>query len=100
MLALEDRESDAVDRIRAEIRAAISEEQAETIVLGCAGMTDLTRALTEEFRVPVIDGVAAATKLMEALIGLGLKTSKVGGYAAPLPKTYLGDFARFSPKEN
>ncbi|NIP45123.1 MAG: aspartate/glutamate racemase family protein [Gammaproteobacteria bacterium] len=100
VLALEDRESDAVDRIRAEIRAAISEEQAETIVLGCAGMTDLTRALTEEFRVPVIDGVAAATKLMEALIGLGLKTSKVGGYAAPLPKTYLGDFARFSPKEN
>ena len=97
---MEDPESDAVERIREEIRLAVTHDHAETIVLGCAGMVDLAKALTEELGLPVIDGVAAATKLMEALIGLGLKTSKVGGYAAPLEKAYLGNFARFSPGKN
>ena len=97
VLALEDPESDAVERIREEIRLAVTQDHAETVVLGCAGMVDFAKALTAEFGLPVIDGVAAATKLMEALIGLGLKTSKVGGYASPLEKAYLGDLARFSP---
>ena len=40
----------------------------------------------------------AATRLVEALVGLGLRTSKVGGGpAAPRPKAYAGDFARFAP---
>jgi allantoin racemase len=30
---------------------------------------------------------------VEALVGLGLKTSKIGGYAPPLPKPYGGRFA-------
>jgi hypothetical protein len=28
----------------------------------------------------------------------GLKTSKRGGYAAPLPKIYSGTFARYAPR--
>jgi len=99
VLALEDPGSDAVERIREEIRGAVYQDHAETIVLGCAGMADLARALTEEFGLPVIDGVASATKLIEALVGLGLKTSKVGGYAAPREKAYSGDLARFGPTE-
>ena len=47
---------------------------------------------------PVIDGVAAAVKLAESLVGLGLKTSKRGGYATPLAKSYDGMFAPLSPK--
>ncbi|NUP16293.1 MAG: Asp/Glu/hydantoin racemase, partial [Streptomyces sp.] len=35
---------------------------------------------------PVVDGVGAAVKLAESLVGLGLGTSRVGGYARPLPK--------------
>ena len=54
--------------------------------------------LSSETGVPVIDGVAAAVKLLEALVGLGVTTSKVGGYAFPLPKPYSGDFSRFQPK--
>ena len=42
-------------------------------------------------------GVAAATRMLEALVGLGLRTSKVGGYASPLPKAYAGEFGRFAP---
>ncbi len=89
--------SDAALRISAEIDRAISEDHAEAIVLGCAGMADLAHRLSEQHGVPVLDGVASAVKLAEGLIGLGLKTSKQGGYAAPREKRYSGDFALFSP---
>ena len=70
---------------------------AEAVLLGCAGMTDLAASLSEEFGVPVIDGVAAALKLAEALAGLGVRTSKVGLYAVPAAKPYSGRFADFAP---
>lgn len=85
VLALEDPGSGAVDRVRDHVRRAV-EDGAESIVLGCAGMTDLARSLTDEMGVPVVDGVSAAVKLVEGLLALGLRTSKVGGYAPPLPK--------------
>jgi len=46
----------------------------------------------------VIDGVASAVKLAEAFGALGLKTSKIGAYAPPRPKPYLGSFAPFEPR--
>ena len=66
-------------------------------MLGCAGMADLARALSEEHGVPVVDGVAAAVKLAEGLVALGLRTSRVGGYQRPGAKTYAGAFASYSP---
>lgn len=62
---------------------------AEVLVLGCAGMTGLQRAVGEKLGLPVVDGVGAAVKLAESLVGLGLRTSKVGSYAEPLPKRRL-----------
>ena len=97
VLALEDPNSGARDRLRNEIVRAISEDNAEAIVLGCAGMADLARTLQAEFGMPVIDGVGAAVKQAEALIALGLTTSKRGAYAAPLAKPYLGALAEFAP---
>ncbi|WP_042702445.1 aspartate/glutamate racemase family protein [Azospirillum sp. B506] len=86
VLALEDPASGAVERVRAEIRRAMEQDGAETIVLGCAGMADLARSLSDEMGLPVVDGVTAAVKLVEGLAALGLRTSKAGGYAPPLPK--------------
>jgi allantoin racemase len=40
--------------------------------------------------VPVIDGVGAAVRLAETIVGLGLKTSKVSTYAVPEPKKIIG----------
>ena len=97
VLELEIPGSAARGRISREIDRAIQEDAAEAIVLGCAGMADLAEVLGREHGLPVIDGVAAAVKLAEALVGLGLRTSKLGGYAAPLGKRYTGDFLRFSP---
>ena len=45
------------------------------------------------------NGVSSAVKLAEACSALGLKTSKIGAYASPRPKLYLGAFAAFAPRE-
>jgi allantoin racemase len=98
VLSLDDPASNASALISAEIERAKQEDRAEAIVLGCAGMADLAARLTEKHGLPVIDGVASAVKLAEALGTLGLRTSKIGAYAAPRPKPYLGSFARFAPR--
>ena len=75
---------------------AVVEDDVDVIVLGCAGMADLCRNLSENIGVPVLDGVAAATKAVESLVTLGLTTSRRSEYAPPLPKEYTGllqDFA-------
>lgn len=97
VLELDEPGSDARARISEEIRKAIIEDRAEAIVLGCAGMSDLTTSLSLEHGLPVLDGVSCAVKLCESLIGLGLRTSKNGGYQAPRKKTFSGLFAPFSP---
>jgi allantoin racemase len=97
VLELEDAASDARRKIEREILRAKDEDRAEAIVLGCAGMADLAAELSRFAGIPVIDGVAAAVRLAEAVVGLGLSTSKVGAYASPLAKTYTGMFAPFAP---
>jgi allantoin racemase len=62
-------------------------------VLGCVGIVDLAANLSARHGLPVLDGVACAVKLVETLVELDLKTSKIGGYAPPLPKPYDGRFA-------
>jgi allantoin racemase len=89
--------SDARRKISSEIARAVAEDKAEAIVLGCAGMADLAHELSQEHGVPVLDGVACAIKLAESVSALGLKTSKVGGYAAPLAKRFAGFYAPLSP---
>jgi allantoin racemase len=97
VLALDDEASDARTKISAEIEAAKRKDRCEAIVLGCAGMADLAASLSAKHGLPVLDGVACAVKLMEGLINLGLRTSKIGGYALPLPKTYSGRFLGDGP---
>ncbi|MFP3543851.1 aspartate/glutamate racemase family protein [Rhizobium sp. SIMBA_035] len=97
VLELENEASGAIGKLRAEIERALVEDGAEAIVLGCAGMTDLARELQAHYGVPVVDGVAAAVKQAEALVSLGLSTSKRGSYASPLPKPYLGAMSQFAP---
>lgn len=98
VLELERPGSPAYAAILEECRGAIRDDRAEAIILGCAGMADLASRLTKELGVPVIDGVAAAVKLVEALVALGLSTSKVGELAPPLPKAYRGLVEGFAPE--
>lgn len=78
-------------------REALARDRSGAIVLGCAGMADLCGELQQRLGVPVIDGVGAAVKLAEALVGLGLRTSKRGDYAPPLGKRYAGLAQPYSP---
>ncbi len=66
------------------------------LVLGCAGMADLCSYLSAQVGVPVVDGVAAATKTVESLVALGLSTSTRSEYAAPGPKQYVGALRGFT----
>ena len=60
----------AVEAIRREARAALAEDGAGVIVLGCAGMADLAGRLAHEFDVPVIEGIAAGVGFAHALARL------------------------------
>ncbi len=95
VLALEAPGSDARQRIIDTCRQALAEDGSDVLVLGCAGMTDLCDEVADATGVPVVDGVAAAVKMVEMLVGLGLRTSKHGELAAPPAKPYLGWLSAF-----
>ena len=71
----------AVKAIVDEAARAVAEDGADVICLGCAGMAGVTAAISHELGVPAVDGVAAAIALAQAVVGLGLSTSKIGVYA-------------------
>ncbi|MDG4664695.1 aspartate/glutamate racemase family protein [Mycobacterium sp. 236(2023)] len=71
----------AVDAIVAEAARAVADDGADVICLGCAGMAGVTEAISAKVGVPAVDGVAAAVGLAQAVVGLGLQTSKAGVYA-------------------
>ncbi len=98
VLDLERPGSHARGKIEREIELAVREDGAEAIVLGCAGMTDLAKDLSQLAGVPVLDGVGCAVILAEGLARLGLRTSKINNYSAPRPKKYAGTFNQFSPR--
>ena len=90
VLQLEEDPDVAVKAIIAEAEQAVREDKAEVICLGCGGMAGLDEAVRQATGVPVVDGVTAAVKLAEGLVGLGLSTSKVRTYAPPRPKRIYG----------
>jgi allantoin racemase len=96
VLELERPGSDARSRITAECRRALEEDGSDAIVLGCAGMADLCSHIAAEIGVPVIDGVAAATTMVESLVAMGLRTSKRGELARPAPKPVVGLLKAFA----
>jgi allantoin racemase len=96
VLALED-DPELLKRVVGVARAALEHDGSDVIVLGCAGMADLCAAAAAELGVPVIDGVAAGTLLVQSLVTLKLRTSRRGEYAPPPAKAYSGVLAPFSP---
>ncbi|GAB4193289.1 MAG: hypothetical protein OHK0024_33460 [Thalassobaculales bacterium] len=97
VLELEDPHSGASDKVKREVERAAAEDGAEVVLLGCAGMAELARRLTAETGVVALDGVTVAVKLVEALAGLGLATSKRIAYDWPRAKPYTGAFAAQAP---
>ncbi len=62
-------------------QAAIDEDMAEVIVLGCAGMTGLDKRLQQQLGVPVLDGVVCALIIASGLVRYKVSTSKIRRYS-------------------
>lgn len=86
VLALEEKGDASFELIKKAAELAITKDGAEVICLGCAGMAGLDKKLENDLQVPVIDGVVAALKLMEALVSYGVKTSKRLAFSYPQRK--------------
>lgn len=94
VLAL-DSDPDARKVVTEACREAVEVDRSDAIVLGCAGMADLSAQVRAKVGVPVVDGVAAATLTVQSLLTLGLRKSGRGEFAAPPPKPYTGSLRSF-----
>ncbi|AKC32257.1 aspartate/glutamate racemase family protein [Candidatus Pantoea carbekii] len=93
VLALtEDKSGSAREKIRQCCIKVKNKDKSGAIILGCSGMALLAQELTKELDLPVIDGVSAAVKILEGLLGLGLTTSKHVDFDFPLKKSLTGIF--------
>ncbi len=59
-----------------EIQRTISEDDPEAIIITSPGIFDLSKNLSNKFNIPIIEGVTAATTLMENLFKLDLQVKK------------------------
>jgi allantoin racemase len=70
-----------------EARAAVEQDRAEAVCLGCTGLIGLAERAAEELRVPVLDPVLVGVKTAEFQATLwkrfGISHSKAAGYEAP-----------------
>ncbi len=62
-------------------KTAIEKDAAEVLVLGCAGMAGIDKAIQKEFNVPVLDGIICALMLAVGMVKAGYTTSKFRQYA-------------------
>lgn len=86
VLGLEEEPETAARLLVDMIEYTKTKDGAEAIILGCAGMSSLCDRLSAATGIPVIDGVTAALKIAEALVGAGYVTSKVNAYNYPRRK--------------
>lgn len=63
----------------------VEEKDADALILGCAGMTDMQEAVekaVKKYDVPVIDGVVTGVNMLAGIVRSGLKTSKRGLFSS------------------
>ena len=61
-------------------RAAIEEDLAEVIVLGCADLVGMSFELQDRLGIPVVDGIASALSILLGFIDQRLSISKIRRY--------------------
>lgn len=66
VLALEDDRANATEKVKAEIRAAVREDNINSVVLGCAGMVHIVEE-GDDISIKLVDGVQAAVRFATML---------------------------------
>lgn len=69
--------------LKEQIQRIVAEDRSEVVILACAGLCGYDTELSRLAGVPVLDPVAAAVKVAEGFVGLGLAHSKARKFAAP-----------------
>jgi allantoin racemase len=93
VLDLEDKQK-LINALRREMLAAIREDHAHVLVLGCTGMMGVAKEMEKRlkrdgYEVPVVDPAAASLKFAESLVSMGLKQSRLTAMPPP-EKTRTG----------
>lgn len=83
---------DVMAGLAADTTAAVADDGAEVICLGCCGMAGMSEELSRITGVPVVDPVRAGVAVAAGLIGQGLATSRARHYA-PAPAPAAGEAA-------
>ncbi len=85
-MAVSELESDAnmtLKKLTTVIDKAVKDNHAEIVVLGCTGLLFLYNQIKKVIEIPIIEPAAAAVKMLEAMIDLGLSHSKEALYFYP-----------------
>lgn len=80
-------------RVEALVLAAVAQaaaEGADAVVMGGAALAGMGPRLQPRAPVPLVDGLAAGVKLLEALVALGLPKPAHGSFAAPAGRESIG----------
>lgn len=82
---------DTAEVLASACQRALAADGSDAILLGCAGMADLSKKISEQIGAPVIDGVAAGVGMLSAMAAMGLRTGTASGeFASPPAKQYRG----------
>jgi allantoin racemase len=80
--AATDREA-TLTELKDEVQRVLKEDQAEVIILACAGLCGYEDELSEMIGIPVLDPVVVAVKVAEMMVESGLSHSKLRKFALP-----------------
>jgi allantoin racemase len=69
-------------------RRLIDDDGADVIVMGCASLAGQGRDFEQALGIPVLDPLAVTFKVAEGLTDLGVRHSKHGLYATPVPQAW------------
>lgn len=78
--ALELKDAPDEEKFLQAAKAAIAEDGAEVIILGCAGLSGLDKKMQAELGAPVLDSVVCALMVAAGLVKYGVSLSKVRRY--------------------
>ena len=81
-------ESQLEEHLFRQSEKALKEDGAEVIVLGCCGLAGLDARLHARLGVPVLDPVASAVKILEDLVDMKLRTSRVMSFGPVIPQSW------------
>lgn len=91
------------EAITREAKAALSEDMAEAVVLGCTGMLGQAMEVQKQLRVPILDPVLSGIKVAELRASLwrkyGISHSKLVGYEPPPEEEFREIFRKFYGRE-